>query len=71
MCSDIEPDTSIRQNMTAWDAGLPNRIEAAVANIDRIDEGDPAGLRLQRLDLGPQFVTALLGARLVGGLGLQ
>ena len=42
MCSVIEPDTSIRQNITAWATGFGVGLEPAVADVDRIDEGDPA-----------------------------
>ena len=34
MCSVIEPETSIRQNITACAIGFGLRLEAAVAHID-------------------------------------
>ena len=43
MCSVIEPDTSIRQNITACATGFGMRLEAPVAHVERIDVGDHAG----------------------------
>ena len=55
MCSVIEPDTSIRQNITACAIGFGTRLEAAVAQIDRIDDrGCACVRRSQPLELGLQ-----------------
>ena len=40
MCSVIEPDTSIRQNITAWATGCGIGLEALVAHVDRVDVRD-------------------------------
>ena len=57
MCSVIEPDTSIRQNITAWAMGFGIGLEAAVAQIEGVEIGRPA-LALpqgrQTLALAPQ-----------------
>ena len=46
MCSVIEPDTSIRQNITAWATGFGMRVEPLVAHVQRIDVRDQAGAPL-------------------------
>ena len=43
MCSVIEPDTSIRQNMTACATGLGCGVEHAVADVERVDIRDKPG----------------------------
>ena len=45
MCSVIEPETSIRQNITACATGSRHRLEPAVADVDRVDVGDQPGPR--------------------------
>ena len=41
---------------------LRHRFEAAIADVDRIDERNALDLRLQRLDLGQEFDTSRLAA---------
>ena len=61
MCSDMEPDTSIRQNITAWATGFGS-LEAAIADVDRIDVGDAPDPRLEHVDLRRQRCAALVVA---------
>ena len=52
MCSVIEPDTSIRQNITAWATGSRVRLEPLVADVERVDVRDhaePAQLAVELL----------------------
>ncbi len=62
MCSDIEPETSIRQNITAWATGFGVVSKRRVPDVDRIDERNPAKLCLQRVDLRLQLDPARLVA---------
>ena len=67
MCSVIEPDTSIRQNITACATGFGMRLEPPVAHVQRIDIGDHAGAaqlaRQLLLQLQPPRLVLAVGAR--------
>ena len=43
MCSVIEPETSIRQNITAWATGFGCASKPLVPHVERVDVGDQPG----------------------------